>query len=249
MLPLSTVWHTILIQKKWFVSKALENISWYTTDGQILYIDWTDPDFYMGANRIKSADVKFEDIENTGKLNTVYPTERSVRSEATLDEEVVEYIYFSFLDEYDSFDMAQLHIAYSYDPVTETWFQDGNTSFTLKRVYDEFGYEVYTEERDYTNGVQDFYLDRVATPTFDPEYGYPTQYIVTMCNVEGGTFINESRKDLSNYVQVTDGIESVTVSDENAPVEYYNLQGVRVVNPQGGVFIRRQGSSVSKVVL
>ena len=41
-------------------------------------------------------------------------------------------------------------------------------------------------------------------------------------------------------------IESVTV-DENAPVEYFNLQGVRVANPESGLYIRRQGSKVSKV--
>lgn len=39
------------------------------------------------------------------------------------------------------------------------------------------------------------------------------------------------------------------VADENAPVEYYNLQGVRVANPENGLYIRRQGSKVEKVVL
>ncbi len=38
-------------------------------------------------------------------------------------------------------------------------------------------------------------------------------------------------------------------ADENAPVEYYNLQGIRVANPQGGIFIRRQGNKATKVVL
>lgn len=37
--------------------------------------------------------------------------------------------------------------------------------------------------------------------------------------------------------------------DADAPVEYYNLQGVKVVNPQGGIFIRKQGTKVSKVVV
>ena len=37
--------------------------------------------------------------------------------------------------------------------------------------------------------------------------------------------------------------------DLNAPVEYYNLQGVRVENPTSGLYIRRQGNNVSKVVL
>ena len=37
--------------------------------------------------------------------------------------------------------------------------------------------------------------------------------------------------------------------DTEAPVEYYNLQGVRVENPANGLYIRRQGNNVSKVVL
>ena len=36
---------------------------------------------------------------------------------------------------------------------------------------------------------------------------------------------------------------------ENAPVEYFNLQGVRVANPENGLFIRRQGNKVEKVVI
>ncbi len=38
-----------------------------------------------------------------------------------------------------------------------------------------------------------------------------------------------------------------TIGAEAAPVVYYNLQGVRVNNPQGGIFIRRQGSRATKV--
>ncbi|MDE7407139.1 MAG: chitobiase/beta-hexosaminidase C-terminal domain-containing protein, partial [Muribaculaceae bacterium] len=47
----------------------------------------------------------------------------------------------------------------------------------------------------------------------------------------------------------TTGIDSVEadIVDENAPVEYYNIQGVRVANPQNGIFIKRQGSKVTKV--
>lgn len=43
------------------------------------------------------------------------------------------------------------------------------------------------------------------------------------------------------------GVTDVIANDNNAPVEYFNLQGVPVVNPENGVYIRRQGSSVSKV--
>lgn len=44
------------------------------------------------------------------------------------------------------------------------------------------------------------------------------------------------------------GINGIS-SDVDAPVEYYNLNGVRVNEPADGIFIRRQGSKVSKVVL
>ena len=40
----------------------------------------------------------------------------------------------------------------------------------------------------------------------------------------------------------------MTIGDD-APVEYYNLQGVRVDNPAGGLFIRRQGNKAEKVIL
>ena len=39
------------------------------------------------------------------------------------------------------------------------------------------------------------------------------------------------------------------VATDNAPVEYYNLQGVKVANPENGIFIKKQGSKTTKVVL
>ena len=43
------------------------------------------------------------------------------------------------------------------------------------------------------------------------------------------------------------GIESVA-ADADAPVEYYNLQGMKVVTPTSGYYIRRQGLKSSKVL-
>ena len=46
------------------------------------------------------------------------------------------------------------------------------------------------------------------------------------------------------------GVETVAAeADADAPVVYYNLQGVRVENPQQGIFIRRQGTKIEKVAL
>ena len=40
-----------------------------------------------------------------------------------------------------------------------------------------------------------------------------------------------------------------TLTDEEAEVEYYTLQGVRVSEPKSGIYVRRQGSKVSKVIV
>lgn len=41
----------------------------------------------------------------------------------------------------------------------------------------------------------------------------------------------------------------IAADDENAPVEFYNLNGQRVENPANGIFVRKQGSKLQKVVI
>lgn len=43
-------------------------------------------------------------------------------------------------------------------------------------------------------------------------------------------------------------IESI-VDDQDAPVEYFNLQGMPVANPENGIYIRRQGNKVTKILI
>lgn len=79
--------------------------------------------------------------------------------------------------------------------------------------------------------------------------------------VDSGTIVPEN----SAYIDLTEttitslslsfgddpevsGIEDVEMI-ENAPVEYYNLQGVKVENPEKGIYIKRQGGKTTKVVL
>jgi len=65
--------------------------------------------------------------------------------------------------------------------------------------------------------------------------------------------VNEDNKKSisSNSIDVElkeSGVDCVTADDVNAPVEYYNLQGIRVDNPGTGIYIRRQGSRAEKIV-
>lgn len=45
------------------------------------------------------------------------------------------------------------------------------------------------------------------------------------------------------------GVDCIAADDDNAPVEYFNLQGIKVDNPVHGAYIRRQGNNVAKVLM
>lgn len=81
------------------------------------------------------------------------------------------------------------------------------------------------------------------------EYEYFGQILVTGTAEDGGYadyyyltfFFNDPDKSSS-------GVADINVSDD-APVEFYNLSGMRVAEPSNGIFIRKQGAEVKKVVI
>ncbi len=84
-----------------------------------------------------------------------------------------------------------------------------------------------------------------------------TQYNTLLAEKVSDTKVNiyqfTSKTQVAMYTfeipeALTTAIETVDV-DANAPVEYYNLQGVKVENPSNGIFIKKQGTKTQKVVL
>jgi hypothetical protein len=87
-----------------------------------------------------------------------------------------------------------------------------------------------------------------ATATWLPKDGVKTN-TVTLTHYSGAktqyidqVYIVYAPKDVS-------GIEGVAVDNSNAPVEFYNLQGVRVANPTNGIYVKRQGNTATKVLV
>ena len=60
-------------------------------------------------------------------------------------------------------------------------------------------------------------------------------------------FVNDALYNEKGATGNTSGIENVSV--EEAAVEYYTLQGVRVSEPVNGLYIRRQGNKLTKVII
>lgn len=95
------------------------------------------------------------------------------------------------------------------------------------------------------------------TLTAPPELGTVSADGKTLTVTGDGTYRLEAKVGgMKCYIAVragnytaNSGVEGVEVADADAPVEYYNLQGIRVENPQSGVYIRRQGSKASKIIL
>ncbi len=73
-----------------------------------------------------------------------------------------------------------------------------------------------------------------------------TSIIAMVLDGATGTVLNATRVKAEDYGIA--GIDNV-LNDSNQEAVYYNLQGMRVANPQGGVYIKRQGGKAAKVVL
>lgn len=89
------------------------------------------------------------------------------------------------------------------------------------------------EDGEYTLNSLSVWYHNYSDNTYELRYFW---------NVTKVTKNGESSDDESGAVE---GIEI----DSNEPVEFYNLQGVKVANPNKGIYILRQGKKAKKVVI
>ena len=74
-------------------------------------------------------------------------------------------------------------------------------------------------------------------------------YTNDMTRLRKWTGREDAMKATITFNESGSGVADIEADDVNALIEYFNLQGVKVANPENGVFIRRQGDKVSKVVV
>lgn len=100
------------------------------------------------------------------------------------------------------------------------------------------------------------FTDNEAATTTENADGTVTMvFPITAANIAAvnetkEVIVNTDANFLSIYIpSATSAITEIEAADENIPVEYFNLQGIRVANPENGLYIRRQGNKVSKVLV
>lgn len=70
--------------------------------------------------------------------------------------------------------------------------------------------------------------------------------IALLTNAKTGEIVNATEYEMEKAGSTA--VEGIS-SDDNAPVEYYNLNGQKISDPSNGIFIRRQGTTTTKVAI
>lgn len=126
-----------------------------------------------------------------------------------------------------------------------TSFNDNGTIFSpvASAINDEWQVLDITLT-DLKKACPTFDIASIAVKDFGGEKG---QNLLSMLG--GGVTGQNICIDQVYFYTKTDGSAVEVIEAAESDVEYFNLQGVKVVDPTEGIFIRRQGSKVEKVIL
>lgn len=125
------------------------------------------------------------------------------------------------------YDLSTFEVAQELDIIT------GGTATAWDAAYDDAAKQLILAARN--NGTVAFYGTE-ATLTATPN--------ATGGKSFDGIVVAYKTSDLS----AIDCVE-IAPDPDDAPVEYFNLQGIKVTDPAGGLYIRRQGNTTTKVIL
>lgn len=247
-------------QTKTEIEEQWTDIVWEKTDGQILSMEFDDPnaDMYFSTNRVASATVTSEDWPQAAVFTATYDGD-SYHSLVTMGSDRIFEITFDCIEKFaprDEFDEC-----YSYEAETyEVEFDNDNGQFYIesrvskkeKNTADAFGIcllndqtVTYHKQKGDTTETE----TEKTEVTYDSESGLPIQAAKWEKGASDKDFIPVSLYFFSDYVNVDPaGVTAIQPDATDAPVEYFDLQGVRVTDPAQGIFIRRQGNHTEKVV-
>ena len=102
-------------------------------------------------------------------------------------------------------------------------------------------------------GTEYYYYNIRNASNISVIFNNGSEQTVDITGVTGESYFKLNAKGAENkwsVVNITDIVTAIEeVGADAAAVEYYNLQGVKVANPENGIFIKKQGNKATKVVL
>lgn len=235
------------------VNSILDNIVWESTDGQILDINLGDPlsPAFTGVNKIASCNCIDSEFPSEALLHIDY-TDNGYNCviELTTGEKISEIIYTS-LDDNGSYKYYMS--AVDYDEEDGEFYIDSTNEMTYTYVVDKFGLileesEIISEHSE-EYGDDEYSDEMRGEVTYDEVYGYPLEYVASSKSDDDEDFVLREKVVYSNYINLNDPSGIQNIIDSTEEVQFFNLNGVRVTNPTNGIFIRRQGDKVNKVLV
>lgn len=227
---------------------AYTDIVWKNCDNQIL----NGHILFQGANRILSAKIIVNDEEH-GSINVEYgPGENDytvveVGTPKFLSIKTINRTEWREINPYDSYSILNRRETYSKNS------DEPEVSVNYESVTnDAYGILIERIIRNENNGVITSFHKEIGEVEYDKTYGYPLVYTMSEVGSEDDSEpMFGYRVEYSDYknCRETTGIDNVAVeNNDNAPVEYFNLQGERINKPSKGLYIRRQGKLVQKSI-
>ena len=231
-------------------STAYTDIVWKSCDNQIL----NDHILYQGANRILSAKIIVNDAEHSSVKVEYGPGENdyTVIEETTpqgISIKTINRTEWREINPYDSYSILNRR---------ETYNMYSDKPEVIVNYYsvtnDAYGLMIEKTQKIERNGEITYFYKNNGEVEYDKTYGYPLVYTVSRAESMDGSEpvpVPGYRMEFSDYknCRETTGIDNVAVeNNDNAPVEYFNLQGERINKPSKGLYIRRQGKLVQKSI-
>ncbi|MDE5790677.1 MAG: hypothetical protein K2H96_05555 [Muribaculaceae bacterium] len=93
-------------------------------------------------------------------------------------------------------------------------------------------------------------LPKMAIKYFLPELPETSEYYLQMISINPDSGSDSWIQLPADYVLPVSAVNNISADDVNAPVKYFNLQGMEVANPEAGqVVIKKQGSKATKFIV
>ena len=234
------------------VTMQLEDIVWDRTDGQMTDFDLTAGGLLSGANRILTATATvYTDATGDVDVTATYPDDKGSYSyKASNSAAVYNSGEYTVIDALGSFSKKEAALSFDYDEASGAYTPGDIITEENAIEYDSFGLEIAKTKKTLRGDYAVLDTRSEATVTYDPERGYPTEYILRE-SYYGEELQNTKKIVYSDYIDTTAAISAIGADDCDAPVEFYDLRGRRMPDCAlpAGIYIRRQGSSATKVAV
>lgn len=244
---------------------SLRNIQWHTYNGQFVAARTPERLFdfglYQGDNRIESADCSCYLWPGDNKLYVTYENDdKDFRAYISSEDGDVPLNIKYTSGENGGYRYSNAYKRYkTLNKIDETTFSHSNPVVTydvLDVLKDEHG-NMIRQQQDFQelnmNQESEYSVYMLAEYqwTYAPEYDELATEVLNYNTYTRG----EEPKLYAKYMYsdfrniALDSVSEIETEETQAKAEYFDLQGRCVENPSKGVFIRRQGSRVSKIIL